>query len=103
MAQPLPTPQQSTPSAPERTDVGGREGHGLGVLAPGHRALITHVDPGAISFDRLLALGFVPGSEVRAIRRAPLGDPVEYQVRGTRVCLRKSEASLIRIRILDQV
>jgi Fe2+ transport system protein FeoA len=46
---------------------------------------------------RLQALGFVPGSRVAVLRRAPLGDPVEYEVRGTRVCLRASEAVCIRV------
>jgi Fe2+ transport system protein FeoA len=46
---------------------------------------------------RLEALGFVPGSRVTVVRRAPLGDPVEYEVRGSRICLRASEAACIRV------
>jgi len=40
---------------------------------------------------RLLDLGFVPGTRVRVIRRAPLGDPVEIEIRGTRLCLRAAQ------------
>ena len=98
MAHPLPT-TQDTQSSSANLGVGAGDDNRLVALAPGDRAFITHVDPDAASFERLLALGFVPGSAVEVIRRAPLGDPVEYQVRGTRICLRESEASLIRIRI----
>ena len=37
---------------------------------------------------------------VVVIRRAPLGDPVEYELRGCRICLRRSEAERIRVRAL---
>ena len=40
---------------------------------------------------RLLDLGFVPGTAVRVLRRAPLGDPLEIELRGYRVCLRRSQ------------
>jgi ferrous iron transport protein A len=50
--------------------------------------------------QRLLDLGFIPGTEVRVLKRAPLGDPVVYHLRGTRLCLRRSEADRIRVRPL---
>jgi Fe2+ transport system protein FeoA len=46
---------------------------------------------------RLLDLGFTPGSRLRVVRRAPLGDPVEYELRGSRICLRRGEAERIRV------
>ncbi|MEL6180062.1 MAG: FeoA family protein [Myxococcota bacterium] len=46
---------------------------------------------------RMLALGFVPGSMVRVNRTAPLGDPVQYEVRGSIICLRRSEAQHIHV------
>ena len=39
----------------------------------------------------LVALGFVPGTPVRIIRSAPMGGPVEMEIRGTRVCARPSD------------
>ena len=47
---------------------------------------------------RLMALGFVPGTLVRVLRRAPLGDPTEYELRGTRISLRAREAQAIIMR-----
>jgi len=67
-------------------------------LAPGTRAVIESVDASCGIGRRLLDLGFVPATPVRVLRRAPMGDPVSYELRGTRICLRRTEA----VRILVQ-
>jgi ferrous iron transport protein A len=72
----------------------------LAALRPGVRAVIEHVAAGGPIGQRLLDLGFLPGTEVRLVRRAPLGDPAVYELRGTQLCLRASEARRIRIRTL---
>ena len=59
----------------------------LAEQAPGFRGRIVEAN-GNIPF-RLRELGFVPGTEVEVIRRGPLGDPVELQLRGYRICLRR--------------
>lgn len=46
---------------------------------------------------RLLDFGFVPGTRLRIVRRAPLGDPVEIEIRGTRLCLRRSQLRGLRV------
>lgn len=46
---------------------------------------------------RLLAMGMVPGADVEAVRAAPLGDPVEYRVKGYALSLRRAEAGLIEV------
>jgi Fe2+ transport system protein FeoA len=60
-------------------------------LEPGSRArlCVEHEDRRAAG--RLAELGFVPGTEVRIVRVAPLRDPVEVEIRGTRFCARRSE------------
>ena len=55
---------------------------------------------GAVS-QRLVDLGFLPGTPVVLVRRAPLGDPSVYELRGTRLCLRRSEAARVRVRAVD--
>jgi ferrous iron transport protein A len=47
---------------------------------------------------RLLDLGFVPDTPVEVLRRAPLGDPVSYELRGYQICLRRDEAEQIMVR-----
>lgn len=46
---------------------------------------------------RLLALGLITGEVVTITRVAPLGDPLELEVKGYRLSLRKAEASQILI------
>ncbi|GIW44245.1 MAG: iron transporter [Candidatus Binatia bacterium] len=46
---------------------------------------------------RLLDLGFVPGTRLKIVRRAPLGDPVEIEIRGTRLCFRRNQLRGLRV------
>ena len=46
---------------------------------------------------RLLAMGCVPGTVVETIRAAPLGDPLEFRVRGYCLSLRRAEARTIDV------
>ena len=48
---------------------------------------------------RIIEMGFVRGKEVRVIKNAPLLDPVEYEVMGYRIALRRSEAELIEVEV----
>ena len=47
---------------------------------------------------RLAEMGFVPGTEIKVLRRAPLSDPIEFQLRGYLISLRREEARLIRVK-----
>lgn len=69
----------------------------LDSLAPGQEATIWALCTEAETTltERLMALGFVPGTRIVALRRAPLGDPTEYELRGTRMSLRRNEARAI--------
>lgn len=42
--------------------------------------------------SRLVEMGLTPGSTFRVTKVAPLGDPVEIDLRGYRLCLRRSDA-----------
>lgn len=44
---------------------------------------------------RLLDMGLIPGTAVKVIKTAPLGDPIEIYVRGYELTIRKSDASMI--------
>lgn len=48
---------------------------------------------------RLLEMGVTPGVEIRRIGAAPLGDPLEFELRGYRLSLRKSEAEHIELEV----
>jgi ferrous iron transport protein A len=44
-----------------------------------------------------MELGFVPGTTVTLVRRAPMGDPIELRLRGTHFSIRNSEADRIDV------
>lgn len=46
---------------------------------------------------RVREMGFVRGERVHVVRNAPLRDPVEYEVMGNHVSLRRAEAALIEV------
>lgn len=46
---------------------------------------------------RLMAMGLTPGTPFRVQRLAPLGDPVEIEVRGFSLSLRRTEADVIEV------
>jgi ferrous iron transport protein A len=48
---------------------------------------------------RLLEMGLTPGCEVQYLGRAPLGDPLEFLLRGYRLSLRKSEAARVQVTV----
>lgn len=69
----------------------------LADLAPGEKGIITKVRGRGAFRKRILEMGFISGKEVRVIQRAPLMDPVEYNVMSYNVSLRNSEARMIEI------
>jgi len=78
-------PERSIPEVP------------LTTLRNGEAGVIMRIDVNGAIGGRLLSLGFVPGTEVQVLRSAPLGDPTEYELRGSRLCLRRSEAGEIHV------
>jgi len=49
---------------------------------------------------RMMDMGIVPGSDIRVVRIAPFGDPIEYLIKGYSLSLRKSEAKDIIVEII---
>lgn len=47
--------------------------------------------------DKLLAMGLTRGAEFTVKRVAPLGDPIEINVRGFNLTLRKAEADVLLV------
>ena len=72
----------------------------LNELRPGERGIIRRVGGIGAFRRRLLDLGLLPGEEIAAVRQAPLGSPVEYQVKNYHLALRTREAGLIDIEML---
>lgn len=67
-------------------------------LNPGDCARVCGFHKGNREYrQRLLAMGLTPNTEFTLIRKAPLGDPIQLQVRNFQLSLRKKEAALLRI------
>jgi Fe2+ transport system protein FeoA len=84
-------------NAPHSRDAPRGRERALDQLAAGERAVIATLDCEPSVARRLMELGLVPGTAVKMIRRAPLGDPLEVAVRGVHLSLRRSEASRINV------
>ena len=69
----------------------------LSDLSPGQSARIASIALDGGTRQRLLELGFLKNAPVRLVRIAPLGDPIEFEVRGMRVTLRRNEAEGIEV------
>ena len=71
----------------------------LSVLPVGQRALLRAVGGERAYRRRLLELGFVPGTELRLVRRVGVGDVLEVELRHSRISLRISEAAAIEVEV----
>lgn len=69
----------------------------LDELKPGQSATIVKIDGEGPLVQRLMALGLLEGSEVSMTRRALGGDPVEVQVMGYALSLRREEARRVEV------
>jgi ferrous iron transport protein B len=69
----------------------------LSELEAGENGVITKVLGHGSFRKRITDMGFIRGKNVSVIKRAPLQDPVEYEIMGYRVSLRISEADLVMV------
>jgi DtxR family transcriptional regulator, Mn-dependent transcriptional regulator len=69
----------------------------LSSLAAGQHAVVASIAPACRGVERrrLLDLGLVPGTRVKAEFSSPAGDPVAYRVRGALIALRRQQADMI--------
>ena len=72
----------------------------LNLLEPGSKAKVIQITGRGSARRRILDMGMVPGAEIEVIRKAPMGDPLEFLVKGYNLSLRKAEAELIVVQPL---
>ena len=66
-------------------------------LREGERGLVTAVELPPARAAALLRLGLCPGTEIRCLRRSPLGDPSAYRFGGLTAALRRADAGRVRV------
>ncbi|MFR3489562.1 MAG: FeoA family protein, partial [Alistipes ihumii] len=73
----------------------------LSELKTSEQGVITKVFGHGSFRNRITEMGFVRGKAVKVIKNAPLLDPIEYEIMGYRIALRKSEAELIEVTVAE--
>ncbi len=71
--------------------------HSLADLVPGERGIVTGFQTTGPLVQRLMHLGVIEGQAFTVIRTAPMGDPIEIEILGYRLSLRRSEACAVSV------
>lgn len=72
----------------------------LADLSLGQRGTVVEIAGDDFVSARIMEMGLTPGCETCVIGTAPLGDPIEIEVRNYRLSLRKSEAARVSIELI---
>ena len=66
----------------------------------GDVCLVTEIKQKPIELrSRLHAMGVIPGANIRVVRIAPLGDPMQIKVGGAFISMRKIDAQIVKVQI----
>jgi ferrous iron transport protein A len=71
----------------------------LATCRPGEGGAIARLTEDGPVGQRLREMGVIEGTEVKVVRVAPLGDPMEIELMGYLLSLRKSEAALVEVEV----
>ena len=69
----------------------------LSDLQPGKPAFVSALHMDGLLYRRLMDLGIVTGTKIKAIFEGPSGDPVVYRFRNSHVAIRKQDAELVEV------
>ncbi len=70
----------------------------LDMLSAGESGVITAVGGEGVLRCRLLDMGLIPQTRITVSKIAPMGDPMELQLRGYVLTLRREDARSIEIK-----
>ena len=74
----------------------------LDQFAIGEQGIVTSVGGEGKIKRRLFDMGITPGAEVLLRKRAPLGDPLEIEVRDYRLAVRKALAEAVEVKKIER-
>lgn len=70
----------------------------LGALEVGQSGRVIGYEKGSRAYrEKLLSMGLTPGTHFTITRQAPMGDPIEIEVRGFKLSLRKGEGDALQV------
>lgn len=73
----------------------------LSKLKPGEKGRITGIGAIGPLKRRLMDMGVLVGEEVKVIKVAPMGDPIEVFIKSYNLSLRKKEAEGIAVEVSE--
>ena len=73
----------------------------LNHISPGWTVRIVSINATGLMRKRLMEMGILRGATLKVLRMAPLGDPMEIQLKGLRISLRKTEAAKVDVERLE--
>ena len=71
----------------------------LNDLKPGQEGTVVSIGEKGPMKRRIMDMGVTPGILIRVIKVAPLGDPIEANIRGYELSIRKADAEHIEVEI----
>ena len=74
----------------------------LDALGAGERAVVLEVGGKGALRQHFLDMGLIPGARIEFVKKAPLGDPLEYRIHGYELTLRRDDAAKIAIELFDE-
>ncbi|RJS89976.1 ferrous iron transport protein A [Candidatus Bathyarchaeota archaeon] len=71
----------------------------LSELEPGEKGVVIWISGNSTIRRRIMDMGITRGVKIHVIRRAPLGDPVEFEIRDYNLSLRKRDAENVYVEV----
>ena len=68
-------------------------------LRPGQEGTVVSIGEKGSMRRRIMDMGVTPGISIKVVKVAPLGDPIEVNIRGYELSLRKAEAENIEVQL----
>ncbi|WP_025820066.1 FeoA family protein [Shewanella marina] len=72
----------------------------LSELSPGDNAVISavgHIELPQTVKRKLLSMGITPNTRFTMVRKAPMGSGLQLELRGSKLCMRKDLAEIIKV------
>lgn len=73
----------------------------LDKLKVGQKATIKKFKGENTAKKAILEMGVIPGETIEVVRVAPLGDPIDFLIKGYQLSFRKKNASLILVEVIE--
>jgi ferrous iron transport protein A len=71
----------------------------LSELKTGQTAVIAKIEGDSSTRRRIMDMGVIPRSQIKMIRSAPLGDPLEFDIKDYNLTLRKRDAEHVLVEL----